>query len=570
MKERLSYHPIDLETELFVDGNSPDANPRVRLLSPLTALKVGIVPALVGVAALWGNGVRAETMPVVEQLHAIAREYDSRDGRRNPPKLTPISERLEAPSTNPLSQITPVSELSDIEPVDWEFQVLQSLDRRYGCLAGYPDGTFGGNRPLTRYEFAAALKACLSQIQALTGNLATSRDFAALQRLAREFEIELTELQGRIEKLEELEENQFSTTTKLEGEVVFALSVAEGGEKADGSGEPIDDNITLSNEAEVTFNTSFTGEDRLRLRLRGKNLPELGDATGTEMARLGFEGDDDGEVELSKAEYRFPVGDDLRVYIAAEDADLDLFIREINPYQGEGISRFGEQNPIVRQSGDAGAGLLYEFGDVVSVSLGYSAEDANEPGRGLTDAPYGAIAQLAFTPNDRLGIGFVYVRSFNIVDTGTGSDRANEPFDEESEAIVANSYGFEASYRFGENFVLGGWVGLTQARATDLPDRPDANIFNYALTLTFPDLGREGNLGGIILGQPPKAIDNDFEVKGEEYTDKDTSWHLEAFYTIQIDDNIAITPGLLIILNPEHDRGNDPIYVGTIVTTLRF
>ncbi|MCA1991959.1 MAG: iron uptake porin, partial [Coleofasciculus sp. S288] len=482
------------------------------------SLAVGILPTVLGVALLWGNAARAEAVPVVEQLHSIPGERGSEGAReQESDQLSLGSELSEVPSTDPLSHITPVSELSDIEPVDWEFQVLQSLGQRYGCLSGYPDGTFRGNRPLTRYEFAVALKACLSRIQSLTGNLATSQDLATWQRLAQEFEIELTELQGRIEKLEEVQENQFSTTTKLQGEATFALSWAGGGKKADGSGEPIDDNITFGNEAELTLSTSFTGEDRLRLRLRGRSLPELGDATGTEMARLGFEGDDDGDVELSKAEYRFPVGDDLTVYVAAEDADLDLFLREINPNQGEGISRFGEQNPIVRQGGDAGVGMVYEFGDVVSLSLGYSADDASEPKTGLTAAPYGAIAQLTFTPNDRLGVGLVYVRSFNIVDTGTGSDRANDPFDDESEAIVANSYGLEASYQFSKNFVLGGWLGFTQARALDLPDNPEANIFNYALTLTFPDLGREGNLGGIILGQPPKVINNDFEDGDEEY-----------------------------------------------------
>ncbi|MCA1994697.1 MAG: carbohydrate porin [Coleofasciculus sp. S288] len=39
---------------------------------------------------------------------------------------------------------------------------------------------------------------------------------------------------------------------------------------------------------------------------------------------------------------------------------------------------------------------------------------------------------------------------------------------------------------------------------------------------------------------------------------------------MQINDSIEITPGLLVILNPEHDRGNDTIYVGTIVTTFSF
>ncbi|HBB32401.1 MAG TPA: hypothetical protein DC064_11540, partial [Cyanobacteria bacterium UBA9273] len=44
-------------------------------------------------------------------------------------------------------------------PGDWAYEALRSLVERYGCIAGYPDGTFRGNRAMTRYEFAAGLNA---------------------------------------------------------------------------------------------------------------------------------------------------------------------------------------------------------------------------------------------------------------------------------------------------------------------------------------------------------------------------------------------------------------------------
>jgi hypothetical protein len=55
---------------------------------------------------------------------------------------------------NNLAQVTSVSQLSDVQPTDWYFQALQSLVERYGCIAGYPDGTYRGDRALTRGEFA--------------------------------------------------------------------------------------------------------------------------------------------------------------------------------------------------------------------------------------------------------------------------------------------------------------------------------------------------------------------------------------------------------------------------------
>jgi hypothetical protein len=64
-----------------------------------------------------------------------------------------------------VAQVTSVSELADVKPTDWAFSALQSLVERYGCIEGYPDRTFRGQRALSRYEFAAGLNACSRQGQ---------------------------------------------------------------------------------------------------------------------------------------------------------------------------------------------------------------------------------------------------------------------------------------------------------------------------------------------------------------------------------------------------------------------
>ena len=130
-----------------------------------------------------------------------------------------------------VSQVSSVSELTDVDPNSWAFQALKSLVERYGCIEGYPNKKFLGNRPTSRYEFAAGLNACLDkigeQIAAAVAPLATKEDLAALQRLQEEFKNELAVLRGRVDSLEartkELEANQFSTTTKLDGSVVMAV-----------------------------------------------------------------------------------------------------------------------------------------------------------------------------------------------------------------------------------------------------------------------------------------------------------------------------------------------------------
>lgn len=479
-------------------------------------------------------------------------------------------------------QLTPVFQMSDIQPNDWAFTALQSLDERYNCLAGYPDGTYQGNRALTRYEFAAGLQACLNKVNEIISSKTTilvrREDLATLERLQKDFAPELKAVQESLNNLEvktaELEANQFSTTVKLSGEVIFALSGAFGGEKADGSGEDIDDNITLGSRARVRFTASFTGQDRLRLRLQARNTALFQDTTGTDMARLGFQGDDDNEVELSELEYRFRLGRQTRIRIQAAGGGIDDFTTELNPLIGDlqdsgtgATSRFGRRNPILRQGGDTGLGATYRFSDSTRLGLGFTIDDANEPGSGIARSPYGAVVNLTFVPNEAFGIGFTYVRSFNTLDTNTGSERSNDPFDDISDSIIANSYGAELTFSPVRNFTIGSWVGFTQATATDLPGNPEAEIFNYALSFALADIGKEGNVAGIIIGQPPKVINNDFQEVGG---DPDTSFHLEGFYTHRINDNVSITPGLFVILNPEHDESNDTIYVGTIRTTLEF
>merc|ERR1712196_860 len=122
-----------------------------------------------------------------------------------------------APSSQK-EQVTSITQFSDVYPTDWAYQALANLIERYGCVAGYPNGTFRGNRAMTRYEAAALLNACLDRITEITDEL---------RRSIKEFERELAIIRGRVDGLEarvgELESSQFSTTTKLKGRTSWFL-----------------------------------------------------------------------------------------------------------------------------------------------------------------------------------------------------------------------------------------------------------------------------------------------------------------------------------------------------------
>ena len=119
-------------------------------------------------------------------------------------------------------QVTSVTQFSDVYPTDWAYQALAGLVETYGCVAGYPNGTFRGNRAMTRYEAAALLNACLDRVTEVTDEL---------RRLMAEFETELAILKGRVDGLEarvgELEATQFSTTTKLKGYTAWVLGAVD-------------------------------------------------------------------------------------------------------------------------------------------------------------------------------------------------------------------------------------------------------------------------------------------------------------------------------------------------------
>lgn len=490
-----------------------------------------------------------------------------------------------------LAQVTSVSQLSDVQSTDLAFQALQSLVERYGCITGYNDNTYRGNRVLTRYEFAADLNTCLDRVNKLiatnTADLVTKEDLTTLQGLREEFATEMANLGGRVDALEtataELEANQFSPTTRLNGEVILAFSSAFGDNKAvpsavpSGSAGKVNENFTLSERAVLNFETSFTGKDTLNVSLYANNFPDFLDATGTSMARLVYERDTLGSTEndfgVFYLAYEFPIGERLTVLVEPYGGVLGDFVDVINPYFGQvkdgAISAFGYRSPIYSQVGfGSGGGFTYEFGEAASLSLAYLASEAENTTSGLTGGPFAAIAQLTLKPTETVNLGLTYVRSYNGLNTGVagvGSTYANDPFDGEDH--TSNSYGLETSFQISSNFTLGGWVGYTRAKAVSGASKgADASIFNYAVTLAFPDLFQEGNLGGVVVGLPLKVTNNDVDSR----EDQDTSLHLEAFYRYQVTNNIGITPGILVMINPEHNKDNDTIYVGTVRTTFSF
>jgi hypothetical protein len=501
--------------------------------------------------------------------------------------LEPI-ENYNGESGNPMEQITSVSELKDVAPTEWAYEALRSLVERYGCIVGYPDRTYRGNRALTRWEFAAGLNACMNTIERLIQeNVAVLKeDVDTLKRLAQEFEAELAALGGRVDNLEGrvafLEDHQFSTTTKLTGEVVMGLYGIIDGERD--NGVDTEKVPAFGHRTRLELNTSFTGEDLLYTRLATGNIADLAEKAGTFEGSLAFSQPDDNDIALEVLNYSFPIADDIYIWAEAAGGAFDDFTTTNNFLDGDGgagaLSAFGTRNPIYYQGDGAGIGIQGTLG-AFEFSAGYLAFDANDPseGAGLFNGPFGAIAQVGFVPSEDFSVAATFVYGYNNLDTGTGSLRSNfQDFTNTlfQQPVKTKNYsaGLGFSWRVADFLVLGGWGGYTHSETLNAIDnqipRGSLDIWNWAATLAFPDLFKEGSTGGIIVGMQPWVANADFGVLSSTFEDKDTSIHIEAFYEYALTDNIKITPGVIVITAPDYNNNNSALIIGTIRTTFTF
>lgn len=500
---------------------------------------------------------------------------------------------------NAQAQVTSITQLSDVQPTDWAYQALQSLVERYGCIAGYPDGTYKGQRAMTRFEFAAGMNACLDRISELiaasTADLATKEDLATLQRLQEEFATELAALRGRVDSLEartsELEANQFSTTTKLSGETIFSVGVPIDGD------DQYEDQTIAGYRVRLNFDTSFTGEDLLRARLQARDFANFSSFAGNTNWNWSFASGSD-TVFLDDLLYIFPVGDVARVTIGANSiGDSDFVATTVSPFDnsGQGTLTNGLGTPpqysFVR--GGTGLGVILGITDNISLDLGYAAGGFStsdtrsaggirsagdpRPGYGLFNGDYGLIAQLSFL-TDLVDAAFMYSNTYSRSGHG-GAGFGNlgnytGAFSDDGEPEIANIYGAQVNFKLGFAQIGGGAMYMP-VRVLDGPQQGDYRVWSYQGTLAFPDLGGDGNMLGFVVGVPPRISGISTSLFGNlsglsRDTRQDASLLAEVFYRFRLNDNISITPGLVYIQDPGNDNSKKDTFAGGIRTTFSF
>ncbi len=548
-----------------------------------------------------GIGTNSSNTSLIDPTAAALSIEASQTEEAPSASILPVAEtRLE----NSMSQVTSVTQLSDVQPTDWAYQALQSLVERYGCIAGYPDGTFRGNRALTRYEFAAGLNACLDRVNELIAlslsESVTREDLGTLQRLQEEFAAELATLRGRVDALEartaELEANQFSTTTKLFGQAVIGV---QGRNENDfqffqDTLTDTNSNINLITNVQLSLYTQFSPSSLLLTGLQAGDGNTAGSPpTLTNFVGLSYEGDTDNSWQLSDLSYRQLFGNNLAVILGPQGVNAVNVFRGANRVEGAGfgpLSRFAQRNPIISiGSGRGGVGVDWQVASRLSLQGIYSASNPGDPNQGgLFGGENGVTtvgAQLVATPVDNLDISLQYLNSyspFGQLQTGIGDDllATADPLTGRA-PMQTNAVGATLEWGITPNITAGGWVGYTHSDLRGISG--SVETINWMAFLNFPDLFGEGNMGGIYVGQPPKITNSSLPASrnipslvnradpfAAEGGQPSTTTHVEAFYRFRVTDNISLTPGVIVIFNPNHNANNDTITIGALRTTLTF
>ncbi len=118
------------------------------------------------------------------------------------------------------------STFSDVPPEHWSYEALDYLQNA-GLVEGYPDGTFKGERPFTRYEMAMVIARIFTRIQdwqaaeteepAVADETVMAEVNARLDRLSDEFRDELADLGARLTAVEDEQAQIRSEMDDLEG-----------------------------------------------------------------------------------------------------------------------------------------------------------------------------------------------------------------------------------------------------------------------------------------------------------------------------------------------------------------
>ena len=561
------------------------------------------------------------TLMIAPAALGLLSPYASYAGAINPKAVNNYSSTEE--------QVTSITQFNDVKPTDWAYQALSNLVERYGCVAGYPNGTYFGGKAISRFEAAALLNACLDRVTEVTDQL---------KRLTKEFEKELVVLKGRVNGLEArvgvLEANQFSTTTKLSGIATFVVGANSYG----GNATAVEQASRLSGatvfnyDIRLNLDTSFTGKDLLRTTLRSGNFSNRSSGESSlnrleasfqqcgSIAQSGEGVDCSNVLSINRLFYQFPIGagftatagaivrqdDMLAMWPSAYPADtiLDVFTYAGAPgaYSknlGGGAGLWWQKNGFsisanyVSSNANVGQPAAICPAGTANCTNNYAVLDANSsaPGGGIltSGAASSSTVQLGYAGSN-WGAAFAYTYSQNGASIYGGNATALAALASRIGNGTSNNYGLSAYWTpktagYIPSISVGwGYSSYDVANTANInlgsvlaPVSGITAAQNWYMGLQWADAFVKGNSLGMAVGQPT------FVTAMNSGTPQDAGYAWEWWYKFQVTDNISVTPAIFYLSNPTGQIGfsasrsanldtSNPLtnFGGLIKTTFRF
>ncbi len=475
--------------------------------------------------------------------------------------------------------INPCSKATEIDPRDWSFRSFKSIVKRYGCLSVSTETSFDRVSQIDRTKFAEDLNDCIESIKDLAGIAPT--DLETLRQLQIEFATEITALTGKIKQLEtditKLENKQFSTTTKLTGQAIFAINAGTfGGDRIIAPRGAIvssrKTNATSLYRVSFDLNTSFNDTDLLKTRLVSGSTGIGDNAAGFLEPNFGsvldFAVPGREQVSLARLYYTFKPTPDLNVTVGPQMVAPDFIDK--NRYANASFRDFSTAsitNNFILVPRPGGAGAVIDWKPNQSQ---FSARAVYVASSGSASLPENQQFFGGGAAND--------VRLFPVAGGGATGGLFGDPYLGVVELEYAPTRSIVTRLQYSGGELFGSKFGVVGVNA-EMAISPQVGLFARYGSGSYPntslgnirpqywsagiavqDLFTKNDLAGIGIAQPflLKEVGNAIQT------------NFEAFYNIPVSQSLRITPIIQVITNPANQSSNGSILTGTLRAVLSF
>jgi len=363
----------------------------------------------------------------------------------------------------------------------------------------------------------------------------------------------------------ELEANQFSTTTKLNGIATFVI----GGASYAGNPAGVVSNlgtVTFNYDVRLNFDTSFTGKDLLRTTLRSGNFANSVLGNGNTALEVAFQ-EGPGAlpgvdiVGINRLFYQFPIGEGWKATIGGKVRQDDMLAMWPSAYPSDTIldllTYAGARGTYSLNLG-AGVGLMYQK-DGFNFSWNYVANEATAENSALgIGQGYSTTAQFGYSA-DNAGVALAYTYGDGIAGQGLG--------------LYSHGIGLSGYWSPSENKAIPsisagfGW--------NDIETVGDA--WSWMVGMQWEDAFMKGNALGMAIGSAGTA--NGAPTLGIIPSNPPAGTLIggtlayELWYKFQVTDNISVTPAFFAIGNgpiPGVANSGNTTFGGLVKTTFKF